>query len=143
LTGTEKEVVYEETLANLRKISATTSWCTLGRVMKNWPLRDSYRMMNMRPIVRSNKICGPAVTARYHAVDPITPTPEEEALINNHKNMILEMMNALSEGKVLVWAARAQLIAKGEYTHQQPIDEETLKKYGLLEKYKLTRKAQV
>jgi len=36
-----------------------------------------------------------------------------------------------------------QLIAKGEYIHNQPMDEEVLKKYGLLEKYKITREAQV
>jgi 4-hydroxy-4-methyl-2-oxoglutarate aldolase len=36
-----------------------------------------------------------------------------------------------------------QLIAKGEYVHHQPMDEEVLKKYGLLEKYKITREAQV
>jgi regulator of RNase E activity RraA len=264
LTGTIKEGVSEETLAQLRKISATTSWGTLGRVMRNRVLRDSYRMMNMRPIETSYKICGPAVTVRYLAVDPLTPTPDEEALIKNHKTMMVGMMDALSEGKVLVLAAlghadsgvagegmnygfkahgasgvivdggerdvpvlradvglpifmtghptlttagwhihdgkpsgvlpseinvpvqcdgvivrpgdiiigdedgimvipveyaetvgeigaaleeievlQRQLIEKGEYTHGQPMDEETLKKYGLLEKYLMTREAQV
>jgi 4-hydroxy-4-methyl-2-oxoglutarate aldolase len=221
-------------------------------------------MMNMRPIEVSYKVCGPAVTVRYLEVDPLTPSQEEEELINNHRVMMLEMMKALSPGKVLVLAAlghddagvagegmnhgfkehgatgvivdggerdvpvlreevkipifmsghatlttagwhihkdrpsgvlpseinvpvlcdgvivrpgdiiigdedgvmvipieyakmvgeigsaleeieelQRQLIIKGEYTHGQPMDEETLKKYGLLEKYLMTREAQV
>jgi regulator of RNase E activity RraA len=264
LTRTSKEVVSEETLTKLKKISATTSWGTLGRVMRNRVLRDSYRMRNMRPIDTSYKICGPAVTVRYIEVDPLTPSPEEEKLINNHRVMMVEMMKALSPGKVLILAAlghsdagvagegmnhgfkahgavgvvvdggerdtpvlreevnlpifmsgqptlttagwhihedkpsgvlpseinvavlcdgvivrpgdiiigdedgvmvipieyaemvgeigsaleeieelQRKLILKGEYTHGQPMDEETLKKYGLLEKYLMTREAQV
>ena len=254
----------EETLENLKKISATTAWGTLGRVMRNRVLRDSYRMMNMRPIDKAYTICGPAVTVRYLPVDPVNPTSEEEALIKNHRNMIVKMMEALSPGKVLILAAlgrsdagvagegmnhgfkahgasgvvvdggerdvpvlrsevdhpifmsghatlttagwhihegrpsgvlpqeinvpvkcdgviirpgdivigdedgvmvipieyaervaeigaaleeieelQRQLIAKGEYTHGQPMDEEILRKHGLLEKYLMTREAQV
>jgi regulator of RNase E activity RraA len=260
----EKNTVSKETLENLQKISATTSWGTLGRVMGNRVLRDSYRMMNMRPIDNSYKICGPAVTVRYLPVDPVNPTKQDEVLINNHRNMMVKMMEALSPGKVLVLAAlgrsdagvagegmnhgfkahgasgvvvdggerdvpvlrndvdlpifmsghatlttagwhihegkpggvlpqeinvpvkcdgvmvrpgdviigdedgvmvipreyakrvgeigaaleeieelQRRLIAKGEYTHGQPMDEDTLKKYGLLEKYLMTREAQV
>lgn len=256
-------IVSEETLNNLKKISATTAWGTLGRVLRNQVIRDSYRMMNMKPLNSSDKICGPVVTVRYLEVDPVTPTPEEMELINNHRTMMVKMMEALSPGKVLVLAAlghsdagvagegmnhgfkahgatgvivdggerdvpvlrkvklpifmsghptlttagwhihnnkqsgvlpseinvnvlcdgvlvrpgdiivgdedgvmvipyefadkvgeigaaleeieelQRKLIEKGEYTHGQPMDEETLKKYGLLEKYLMTREAQV
>lgn len=256
--------VSEKTMENLRKISATTAWGTLGRVMGNRVLRDSYRMENMRPIDISRTICGPAVTVRYLEIDPLNPTTEHEFLIKNHKNMMVEMMEALSDGDVLILAAcghddsgvagegmnygfeahgasgvlvdggerdvpvlrtdidipiymtghatlttagwhihegrpsgvlpqdvnvlvecdgvivrpgdiiigdeggvqvipieyaervgeigaaleeievlQRRLIEKGEYTHGQPMDEETLKKHGLLEKYRMTREAQV
>jgi regulator of RNase E activity RraA len=258
-----KEITHE-TLENLKKISATTAWGTLGRVMGNRVLRDSYRMMNMKPLDLSSTICGPAVTVRYLEVDPLNPTAEHEFLIGNHRNMMVKMMEALDEGDVIILAAlghsdsgvagegmnygfkahgasgvlvdggerdvpvlrkdvdlpifmtgnatlttagwhihdgrpsgvlpqdinvpvlcdgvlvrpgdiiigdeggvqvipieyaqhvgeigaaleeieelQRKLIEKGEYTHGQPMDEETLKKYGLLEKYKLTREAQV
>jgi regulator of RNase E activity RraA len=256
--------VCKETMENLKKISATTAWGTLGRVMGNLVLRDSYRMMNMKPIDISRTICGPAVTVRYLEVDPLNPTPEHEFLIKNHKTMMVKMMEALSEGDILILAGcghpdsgvagegmnygfqahgasgvlvdggerdvpvlrsditipiymtgnptlttagwhihegrpsgvlpqeinvpvecdgvivrpgdiiigdeggvqvvpleyadrvgeigaaleeieelQRRLIEKGEYTHGQPMDEETLNKYGLLEKYKMTREAQV
>ncbi|MDP7208135.1 MAG: hypothetical protein QGH14_06090, partial [Candidatus Bathyarchaeota archaeon] len=92
-------------MEKLKKISATTAWGTLGRVMGNRMLRDSYRMMNMRPIDISRTICGPAVTVRYLEVDPLNPTAEHEFLIANHKKMMVEMMESLSEGDVLILAA--------------------------------------
>jgi len=261
---TKIKKVSKETMENLKKISATTAWGTLGRVMRNRVLRDSYRMMNMRPLDVSRTICGPAVTVRYLEVDPLNPTAEHEDLIENHRNMMVKMMEAISEGDIIVIAAlghsdsgvagegmnhgfkahgasgvlvdggerdvpvlrnevdlniymtghatlttagwhihegrpsgvlpqeinvtvecdgvivrpgdiiigdeggvqvipfeyaervgeigaaleeieelQRRLIEKGEYTHGQPMDEETLKKYGLLEKYKMTREAQV
>ena len=62
-------------------------------------------MMNMRPIDRSYTICGPAVTVRYLSVDPLNPTSEESALMNNHATMIVNMMKALKTGDILVLAA--------------------------------------
>jgi 4-hydroxy-4-methyl-2-oxoglutarate aldolase len=95
----------EETWIELRKMSSSTAWGTLGRVLRNELMRDHYRMMHMRPIDPFHTICGPAVTVRYLSVDPLNPTSEEVELINNHSMMIVKMMNALSTGDVLVLAA--------------------------------------
>ena len=72
----------EESWGELRKMSSSTAWGTLGQVLRDEYTRDHYRMMNMRPIDRSYTICGPAVTVRYLPVDPLNPTSEESELSN-------------------------------------------------------------
>jgi 4-hydroxy-4-methyl-2-oxoglutarate aldolase len=95
----------EESWIELRKMSSSTAWGTLGQVLRDEYMRDHYRMMNMRPIDRGYTICGPAVTVRYLPLDPLNPTSEGSELMGNHATMIVKMMNTLKTGDILVLAA--------------------------------------
>lgn len=99
------ERLTEETMEDLKKISCTTCWGVLGSILKNPMLRDAYRMMDMKPIDVSYKICGPAVTVRYLPLNPLNPTSEEKELLNKFSNMITKMTEAITPGSVLVLAA--------------------------------------
>lgn len=107
----KRKIVSKETLENLKKVGATTAWGTLGRVLKNEVLRDSYRMVNMRPIDNSYTICGQAMTVSYLPVDAINPTPEDKALKGKNSEMLVKIMDTIKLGDVLVLAALGRLDA--------------------------------
>lgn len=89
----------------LKKMSSSTAWGTLGQVLRNDLMRDHYRMMHMRPIDPTQTICGPVVTVRYISINPLNPTNEDMELMKNHSAMIAKMMEALKKGDILVLAA--------------------------------------
>lgn len=97
--------VSESIMAELRKVWCTTAWGELGRIVKNPVVRESYRMLNIRPINHNSRICGPAVTIRYMAFDPLNPTPEAEQVQKNYTSYIEKATAAIASGDVIVAAA--------------------------------------
>jgi regulator of RNase E activity RraA len=95
----------KDAVTKLSKVWSTTAWSELGRILKNPILRDSYRMRNLRPIDVSHRICGPALTVRYMAFDPLNPTPESEEVQRNYTSYIEKITAAISPGDIVVAAA--------------------------------------
>jgi len=89
----------------MKKIWSTTVWGELGRILKNPMIRDSYRMMSLRPLDPNSRICGPAVTLRYMAFDPLNPTPEAEQIQKNYTSCIEKATAAITPGDIVVAAA--------------------------------------
>jgi len=105
------EALTEEVMKELKKVSSTTAWGVLEKITGNPILRDSLRMMNVKPVDPSYKICGPALTVRYIPYNPLNPDPVARKLLDEYPENIAKVTNAVKPGVVVVAAALGRVDA--------------------------------
>lgn len=105
MTKYVRSEISKDVLSELKKISSTTAWSVLATITGDPFFRDSHRMMNVRPIDPSYRVCGQALTVRWMAYDPLNMTPEEKALRNSCLSFFEETYEAVNPGDVVVHAA--------------------------------------
>ncbi|MEM2876324.1 MAG: hypothetical protein QXL67_05185 [Candidatus Bathyarchaeia archaeon] len=104
-------VVSKDVMEELKKVTSTTAWSVLERITGNPLVRDSLRMMNVRPIDPNYKICGPALTVRYVPYNPLNPDPTAQRLLEDYSNNISKLTNMVKPGDVVVAAALGRVDA--------------------------------
>ena len=104
-------MISEEIMEELKKVSCTTAWGVLEKVTGSPVIRDSFRMMNVKPIDPNYRICGPALTIRYVPYDPLNPDPAAQKLLEEYPDNIAKITNAVKPGDVVVAAALGRLDA--------------------------------
>jgi len=103
--------INDKVYSELMKVSCTTAWGVLGTILRDPLVRDSYRMMKVRPLNPTYRVCGPALTVRYIAYDPLNPTIEAQNLQDAYQSKIEEITEAINPGDVVVAAALGRVDA--------------------------------